>query len=118
MDAWERIYSKSDFKTDMMYSPFNKFGEDDSFGPHEKIQQDQPGSDLVSKFTLPDSSYGSDLPRLTDLSKSTLAMKNIQIFERYIVGEIFNYCKSNYREHEYLNSLSQIRYHLASGDIK
>ena len=50
------------------------------------------------------------------MSKFQTALKNIVNFDRYIVGEIFNYCKSQYRDDEYLNSLYQIRYHLSNGD--
>lgn len=135
MDSWERLFSKLDSHSDLFYSPaltMQSLGvqiADESNSKQQKEQKDlkelndhiNPHSneenDLISKFTLPDSTYISHLPQLLDMSKSTLALKNIQTFERYTVEEIFNYCKSNYRDYEYQMSLSQIRYHLSVGDI-
>lgn len=84
---------------------------------HNFISVDKNSNELISKLTLPDSAYGADLPGLTDYSKCTLALKNIQIFERYIVEEIFRYCGNTYREAEYFYALPQIRFNLSLNDI-
>jgi hypothetical protein len=121
MDSWERLYSKLDNHSELFYSPAVTMKQLGVEQVQVSKQQNNPPSneenDLISKFTLPDSTYISHLPQLVDMSKSTLALKNIQTFERYTVEEIFNYCKSNYRDYEYQMSLSQIRYHLSVGDI-
>ena len=72
---------------------------------------------MITNYTLPDSSYVSQLPSIEDTSKSQLALKNIAQFERYTVEEVFNYAKSHYKDHEYLFYLRQVRQELSFNDI-
>ena len=73
---------------------------------------------MITNYTLPESSYVTQLPRITDTSKSSLALKNISQFERYTVEEVFNYAKSHYRDDEYIITLRQVRQELSLNDIK
>ncbi len=129
VDSWQTIYTKLDKNSNLIYSPSKSFMEElknlfDSNTKSNKelsktqnyINSESEPDELISKLTMPDSSYGSDLPKLKDYSKCTLALKNIQNFERYTVEEIFRYCANTYKDYEYLNSLSQIRYHLSNND--
>jgi len=116
IDAFERIYDRIDKNSDLIFYPvFHFTGDNQSENPIEYKKIDS--SDLITKFNLPDSNYKKYLPKINDMSKFQTALKNIVNFDRFIVGEIFNYCKSQYRDDEYLNYLYQIRYHLSNGDI-
>jgi len=116
IDSFERIYDRIDKNSELIFSPIFHFtGDNLSENPieYKKINC----NDLITKFNLPDSNYKKYLPKINDMSKFQTALKNIVNFDRYVVGEIFNYCKSQYRDDEYLNYLYQIRYHLSNGDI-
>jgi hypothetical protein len=116
IEAFERIYNRIDQNADFIYTPvFHFIGENTNLIPLDPSKTDT--NDLITKYQLPPSNYVRYLPKITDLSKCQTALKNIQNFDRYVVGEIFNYCKSQYRDDEYLNSLYQIRYHLSNNDI-
>jgi hypothetical protein len=116
IEAFERIYNRIDTNAELIYTPiFHFIGENANFIPIDPTKIDT--NDLITKYQLPVSNYVRYLPKITDLSKFQTALKNIQNFDRYVVGEIFNYCKSQFRDDEYLNSLYQIRYHLSNNDI-
>jgi len=116
IDAFERIYDRIDKNSDLIFSPVFHFTGDNLNNENPIEYKKIDCSDLITKFNLPDSNYKKYLPKINDMSKFQTALKNIVNFDRYIVGEIFNYCKSQYRDDEYLNYLYQIRYHLSNGD--
>ena len=117
IDSFERIYDKIDLNSHIIFSPVFDFSPSASvtIAPNVKLIKD---TDIISKFNLPETNYVKQLPKLTDLSKVNTALKNIQIFDRFIVGEIFAYCKKQYSAADYFNSLTQIRNHLSNGDIE
>lgn len=115
VDSFERIYDRLYENSDLIYSPVFHFAAD-VFEEHPIEYKKNEGLDLITNFNLPDSNYKKYLTKINDMSKFQTALANIINFDRYIVGEIFNYCKSQYRDDEYLNSLYQIRYHLSIGD--
>jgi len=130
IDSFERLYNNLTIDKDIgIYSPLYRKKEEEkkiiepkkeiNENPNLKIEkiQNLKNEDYLTEYNLPSSSFISQLPKLTDYSKITSALKNIIIFERYLVGEIFAYCQKQYRDDEYINSLSQIRYHLSNGDI-
>ena len=115
IDSFERIYDKIDLHSHIIFSPVFDFSPSVAIAPNVKLVKD---TDIISKFNLPETNYVKQLPKLTDLSKVNTALKNIQIFDRFIVGEIFAYCKKQYSAADYFNSLTQIRNHLSNGDIE
>ena len=135
IDSFERLYNNFTIDKDIgIYSPLYRKKEaeknvinDNNLNEQNKSLNLEKGinqnlknnknEDYITEYNLPSSSFISQLPKLTDYSKITSALKNIIIFERYLVGEIFAYCQKQYRDDEYINSLSQIRYHLSNGDV-
>ncbi len=124
IDAFERLQNKFniDFKNLIgIYSPiFHQINHEKS----EIIQKEKKDNsnkktseDLIINYNMPKSDFISELPQLKDYSKITSSLRNIIIFERYFVGEIYNYCKQQYSEIDYMNSLSQIRYQLSIGNL-
>ena len=85
---------------------------------HQPQSNQQDSIDMITNYTLPESTFVSQLPQIEDTSKSCLALKNIAQFERYTVEEVFNYAKSHYRDHEYLFYLRQVRQELSFNDIQ
>ena len=51
-------------------------------------------NDLISKYNLPPSTYITQLPKISNYSQQTCNLKNIIVFERYLVPEIFAYCQN------------------------
>jgi hypothetical protein len=115
IESFERIFNKLDSKSELLYSPIFNFNERDTYTPLDPTTTDC--SDMITRFQLPVSNYSRCLPKITDFSKCHTALKNLQNFDKYIVGELFNYCRSQYRDGDYQSALYQIRYHLSCGDI-
>lgn len=116
IDSFERIYNKIDSNSNIIFSPmFNIAPSNIAISPLPKLPT---STDVISNYNLPETNYVKQLPKLSDLSKVNTALKNIQIFDRYIVGEIFAYCKKQYTANDYFSSLAQIRNHLSNGDIE
>ena len=82
----------------------------------DKSKNDK-NEDLITGYNMSQSDFITELPILKDYSKITSSMRNIIIFERYFVGEIYNYCKQQYNENDYITSLSQIRYQISIADL-
>ena len=124
IEAFERLQNKFniDFKNLIgIYSPiFHNINREKSDEINQKNKKDNKDKkapdDLIVNYIMPKSDFISELPQLKDYSKITSSLRNIIIFERYFVGEIYNYCKQQYNEMDYMNSLSQIRYQLAIGN--
>ena len=90
---------------------------DDKEKKEEKNKKEDKKEDLIVNYNMSKSDFITELPQLKDYSKITSSMRNIIIFERYFVGEIYHYCRQQYNENDYVTSLSQIRYQIAIGDL-
>ena len=125
IEAFERLQNKFniDFKNLIgIYSPiFHHINREKNIEINQKDKKDasnkKSSEDLIINYNMPKSDFISELPQLKDYSKITSSLRNIIIFERYFVGEIYNYCRQQYNEMDYMNSLSQIRYQLAIGNL-
>ena len=125
IEAFERLQNKfniDDKNLIGIYSPiFHNINREKSIEIKQKDKKDKENKksdeDLIINYNMPKSDFISELPQLKDYSKITSSLRNIIIFERYFVGEIYNYCKQQYNEMDYINSLSQIRYQLAIGNL-
>ena len=122
IDAFERLQNKFNIDNKNLigiYSPiFHDISRDKNIEiQKEKKENKKTSEDLIINYNMPKSDFISELPQLKDYSKITSSLRNIIIFERYFVGEIYNYCKQQYSEIDYINSLSQIRYQLSIGNL-
>ena len=125
IDAFERLQNKFNIDNKNLigiYSPiFHDINREKNIEINQKEKKEDKNKkskeDLIINYNMPKSDFISELPQLKDYSKITSCLRNIIIFERYFVGEIYNYCKQQYNENDYINSLSQIRYQLAFGNI-
>ena len=125
IEAFERLHNKfniDDKNLIGIYSPiFHSINREKNLEINQKEKKENKNKniseDLIINYNMPKSDFISELPQLKDYSKITSSLRNIIIFERYFVGEIYNYCKQQYSELDYMNSLSQIRYQLALGNL-
>ena len=83
----------------------------------DKNKDNNKIEDLIENYNISKSDFITELPQLKDYSKITSCMRNIIIFERYFVGEIYNYAKQQYSDMDYINALCQIRYQLSTCDL-
>jgi hypothetical protein len=129
IESFERLQNK--FNIDKknligIYSPIfvniQSSEKDDEKEDKEKKEikdksKNDKNEDLIAGYNMSQSDFITELPILKDYSKITSSMRNIIIFERYFVGEIYNYCKQQYSENDYITSLSQIRYQISIADL-
>jgi hypothetical protein len=119
IEAFERIYNRMDVNAEKIYAPVF----DISYLASQKVNfypivpDNAVNADLISKYGLPESNYTKQLVKITDLSKCQTALKNIQNFDRYLVGEIYQYNIKQWREDDFLNAFYQIRNYLSIGDM-
>ncbi len=117
IEAMERLYNRIDHNAEKIYSPVfdvEMYLKSSNFHPLSPITQEQ---DLITKYTLPSSNYIKRLPKISDLSKLTTSLRNITNFDRYLVGEIYQYNSKQWREDDFVNAFYQIRNYLSIGDI-
>ena len=125
IDAFERLQNKFNIDNKNLigiYSPiFHQINKEKTIEINQKEKKEdknkKSNEDLIINYNMPKSDFISELPQLKDYSKITSCLRNIIIFERYFVGEIYNYCRQQYNDNDYMNSLSQIRYQLAIGNL-
>ena len=124
VETFERIYNIIDSSSLLIFSPtcnnelHNESANCES-NLHNKNNSitDASGNNIILNYNLPETNYVKQLPRLTDMSKRNSSLKNLIIFERYFVGEIFAYCTVHYKPHDYKHSLHQIRGRLSNGMV-
>ena len=125
IDAFERLQNKFNIDNKNLigiYSPiFHDINREKNIVINQKDKKEdknkKSAEDLIINYNMPKSDFISELPQLKDYSKITSCLRNVIIFERYFVGEIYNYCKQQYNDIDYINSLCQIRYQLALGNL-